>query len=327
MTEQPTPGAMRAAATAFVERLDDTQRAKALLPLRDDSRRRFTYLPRPRPGICLADLDRAQRKAAHRLLATALSEPAYAQAATIMALEEVLDRQEQWRRGRHSNDFWIVIFGHPSTELWAWRWEGHHLSVTMTISGEQVYPTPLFLGANPATVTLAGHRLLRPLAAEEDLARALLERMGPVGRGKAIVADTAPPDIRAETSPHVDGPILPLGVSAEQLDHASRALLHQLTAVYLARLPPALSAVEAERALSGELHFAWEGPTLPGRGHYYRIQGADLLIEYDNTANDANHVHTVLRRPAHDFGGDALAAHRAAAHSRNGGHVDGRSET
>jgi hypothetical protein len=81
--------------------------------------------------------------------------------------------------------------------------------------------------------------------------------------------------------------------------------------LYLARLPAGLAESEARRVLApdAEVHFAWEGPSHPGLGHYYRIQGPDLLIEYDNTANAANHAHTVLRRPEHDFGGDVLAEH------------------
>jgi uncharacterized protein DUF3500 len=77
---------------------------------------------------------------------------------------------------------------------------------------------------------------------------------------------------------------------------------------------PELAAVEAARLRPAELHFAWAGPPEPGHGHYYRIQGPDLLIEYDNTQNQANHAHTVLRRPLSDFGDDVLAAHRADAH-------------
>ncbi|MEE3922245.1 DUF3500 domain-containing protein [Micromonospora sp. BRA006-A] len=80
------------------------------------------------------------------------------------------------------------------------------------------------------------------------------------------------------------------------------------------RLPPELAAREADRLDGGELHFAWAGPVEPGRRHYYRVQGDDLLIEYDNTTDDGNHAHTVLRRPAGDFGADVLAAHHAAAH-------------
>jgi hypothetical protein len=93
---------------------------------------------------------------------------------TIMSLEEVLDRREGWRRGRHSNDFWVVVYGDPGDDAWAWRFEGHHLSVTMAVVGEEVQPAPVFLGANPAAVRHAGRVVVRPLAPEEDLARELL---------------------------------------------------------------------------------------------------------------------------------------------------------
>jgi len=308
---------MRAAALALVAGLDEQQRAVVCLPFADTTtRHRFTYLPRPRPGVCLADLDRAGRKAAHRLLATALSPSAYAQAVTVMALEEILDRREGWRRGRHSSDFWVVVFGDPARdERWAWRWEGHHLPISLTIDGQEVFPTPLFLGAHPATVSVAGRPVIRPLGMEEDLARALMDAMGPVARSLAVVADTAPPDIRSSTRPLVADRIAPLGVGAAQLDPVSRALLVQLAAVYLGRLPDELAAREAAVLRGTELHFAWEGPLQPGCGHYYRVQGGDLLIEYDNTSNGANHAHTVLRRRQRDFGGDVLAAHRAEEHA------------
>jgi hypothetical protein len=85
-----------------------------------------------------------------------------------------------------------------------------------------------------------------------------------------------------------------------------------VVAAYLDRLPADLAAAEAAALDVRELHFAWEGPVTPGAGHYYRIQAPSLLVEYDNQANDANHAHTVLRRPGADFG-DVLAAHRARA--------------
>jgi hypothetical protein len=305
---------MRVEALALLELLDDEGRALAHRPLDDQRRRWLEYRPATRPGVCLADLDREARKAAHRLLATGLSPHAYAQAMAIVALEEVLDRQEGWRRGRHSDDFWVVVYGDPRGDAWAWRFEGHHLSVSMTVAGGQVHPTPVFLGANPASVRYAGRPVLRPLSGEEDLARALLEAMGGPARGAAIVADQPPVDIRSGPEPAADGPIRPLGVSGERLGTTPRGLLAELATLYLARLPEDLAAVEADRIDVRELHFAWEGPTAPGLRHYYRLQGPDLLIEYDNTAQDANHVHTVLRRPLADFGGDALAAHLAGAH-------------
>ncbi|HKT01911.1 MAG TPA: DUF3500 domain-containing protein, partial [Rugosimonospora sp.] len=104
----------------------------------------------------------------------------------------------------------------------------------------------------------------------------------------------------------------PLGVPGRALGPSARALLDRLVAVYLDRLNPELAEVEARRVDRDGLHFAWAGPAEPGQGHYYRVQADDLLIEYDNTQNGANHAHTVLRRPGRDFGGDPLAEHLAA---------------
>jgi hypothetical protein len=307
---------MRTAATALLAALPGPEHELAARPFDDGVARRWIeYRPRPRPGACVADLDRTARKAAHRLLATALSPHAYAQAMTIIALEEVLDRQEGWRRGRHSDDYWVAVFGDPARDdRWSWRFEGHHLSVTMTVLDDQVCPAPVFLGANPARVSYAGRPVSRPLAPEEDLARALLEAIGPAGRNAAIVSDRAPADIRSGTSATAEARIEPVGLSAAGLGPSARSMLDHLVALYLDRLPEELAAREAARVAAGDLHFAWEGPTGPDQRHYYRIQGDDLLIEYDNTSDDGNHAHTVLRRPHSDFGNDVLAVHRTTRH-------------
>ncbi|MGQ0778353.1 MAG: DUF3500 domain-containing protein [Pseudonocardiales bacterium] len=311
--EESTLVAMTAAATALLDCLGDQHRASACYPFDAQARRRWTYLPRPRPGVCLADLDRTQRKACSRLLATALSPHAYAQAVTIMALEEVLDRDEGWRRGRHANDFWVALFGAPGSAAWGWRYEGHHLSVTMTIVDGQICPTPCFFGACPASVSYGDTPVLRPLGLEEDLARAVLAAMTPGERRAAVVAPVAPPDIRSGPTPQVTERFEPVGVGHLRGDVES--LLHELVRVYLHRLPPDLAAAELARLDPAELHFAWEGPLEPGRGHYYRIQASSLLIEYDNTSNNANHVHAVWRRPGDDFGESLLAQHYAAEHN------------
>ncbi|SBT39671.1 Protein of unknown function (DUF3500) [Micromonospora auratinigra] len=306
---------MRTAAGALLAALDEPARQRARHDFDDDARRRLEYRPRPRPGVALADLDTAARKAAHRLLATALSPGAYAQAMAVVALEEVLDRAEGWRRGRHSGDYWVAVFGDPTRDdRWGWRFEGHHLSVSMTVVDDRVSPAPLFLGANPATVRHAGRPVSRPLGPEEDLALDLLDALGPAGRAAAVIADEAPDDIISATRPDAPGRLEPLGAPADRLGPSGRALLHRLVALYLDRLPPELAAREAARLDGGRLHFAWAGPPRAGARHYYRVQGDDLLIEYDNTADDGNHAHTVLRRPAGDFGADVLAAHHARVH-------------
>jgi hypothetical protein len=315
MTDVGVAAQMRGAATALLAVLAPGQRALAALPFGDEAARRWLeYRPLSRPGACLASMSPAGRKAAHRLLSTALSDPGYAQAMVIMALEEVLDRQEHGELGRHSDDYWVSVFGDPAgDDAWSWRFEGHHLSVTMTVHGDGVSPAPVFLGAHPACVSYGARAVSRPLAPEEDMARALLSAMGPAGLALAVVAEQAPADIRTSTSPRAEQSLRPLGIAAASLEPAPRALLAELTALYLGRLPAELAAREAARITGGEVYFAWEGPLTPGARHYYRVQADDLLIEYDTTG-DGNHAHTVLRRPRSDFGDDILAAHHREEH-------------
>jgi hypothetical protein len=298
---------MRRAARELLSRVPE-----AKLPFDDGTRRWLEYRPRQRPGVSFTTLDPDARKAAHRLLATALQPHAYAQAMAIVALEEVLDRAEGWGRARHSNDYWVVVYGDPADDRWTWRLEGHHLSVTMTLDGDTVAPSPVFFGANPHAVRHAGRTVLSPLATEEALARELLDAMGTGGRAEAIVADRPPDDIYSGQSPSADAEPGPAGVAASTLNRTARALLDQLVALYLARVPEDV----APPLDTGDLAFAWEGSTLPGHGHYYRITASDLLIEYDNIQNNANHAHTVLRRPSCDFGGsiDPLRAHHRREH-------------
>jgi Protein of unknown function (DUF3500) len=305
---------MRQEAGALLRELDDEQRKLTALEFADDAARRWIeYRPHRRPGGCLAVMSVAGRKAAHRLLATGLSEQSFAQAMAIIALEEVLDLREQRAMHRHSGDYFLTVFGDPdSDDVWSWRFEGHHLSVTMTIAGDKVSPAPVFLGANPACVSYGGRPVSRPLGPEEDLGYALLDALGPAGRMTAVVADHAPGDIRSATSARA-GHVQPLGVAASALGPTARALLGQIVALYLDRLPEAMAGQEAAKFASGEVYFAWEGPLTRDDRHYYRVQADDLLIEFDKT--NANHAHTVLRRPGGDFGADILGAHyRVADH-------------
>ena len=304
--------AMTSAARALTGSLTSQQRDEALLPFTDMARTRWTYLPLPRPGVSLLQLDRESRKAAHRLLATALSRPAFAQAVTIMAFEEVLDLDEAGQRGRHSDDYYVLVFGEPGGELWGWRFEGHHLSVTATIAAGRAVVAPLFLGSNPARVEHRGSIVLSPLQREEEWARAIITGMPEPLRSQAVIGGSAPRDIVTGTDHRVPRRLEPAGIAAARLDGAPRDLLGRLVHAYLDRLTPALAELEAGRIAMDNVTFAWAGGTRPGEGHYYRLQGDDLLIEYDNTQRSANHAHTVLRRPGADFGEQLLPGHLAA---------------
>ncbi|WP_411970354.1 DUF3500 domain-containing protein [Saccharothrix longispora] len=300
------------ATRGFLATLDGARRAEAVRPVTDDDlRTRWAYTPGERPGVVCGALDRDQRKAVHRLLSCVLSPHAYAQAAAIMALEDVLDDREGGHRDRHQGDYWTVLLGEPGDDPYGWRVEGHHLSVSVVVADGRVSATPFFLGANPARTTYRGRTVLQPLRLEEELARELLDRMGPTARGLAVVADRPPPDLRTGNARRV-GDLEPAGVTVAQLDRASRGLLVGLVRYYLDRLHGDLADEEFDALDLDRLHFAWEGSVRRGEGHYYRVQGPELLIEYDNTANDANHAHSVWRRRSGDFGEDLLAAHHAS---------------
>jgi hypothetical protein len=309
-------GQMRSLANVLIKALPGEQRELAARPFTDDVARRWIeYRPLPRPGARLADMSLEARKAAHQLLATGLSEHTFAQAMGIIALEEVLDLRERGQRGRHGGNYWVSVYGDPAGgDPWSWRFEGHHLSVTMTVAGDEVSPAPVFLGANPACVAYHGRAVSRPLAPEEDMAREVLSALNPEQRSAAVVSDQAPYDIRSSTRARAPEHIEPAGIAASRLASAPREALGRLVMLYLDRLAAELAAREAARIAAGELYFAWQGPPGPGTRNYYRVQGDDLLIEYDNTSEDGNHQHTVLRRPRSDFGDDVLAAHLAQAH-------------
>jgi hypothetical protein len=307
------------AARDFLEGLGEEERRAAHLAFPDeDARRDWTYLPGERRGLAMAEMSRAQAKAAHRLLASGLSSHAYAQAAVIMALEDVLDELQGGRKGRHSGDYWLAVFGDPGRGPWGWRLEGHHLSVNYTVTEDgAVRATPLFLGANPARLQQGDVTVLEPLAAEEHLAFSLLGALSPAERAAAVISDEAPSDIVSRDQARLEG-IEPKGVRLAGLAGEPWALARALVALYVDRLPAGVAALQRELVAAddlGDIRLAWAGEGTAGRPHYYRLQGTRFFVELDNTQDDANHVHTVYRDPEGDFGGDVLAAHHRAHHA------------
>ena len=95
-------------------------------------------------------------------------------------------------------------------------------------------------------------------------------------------------------------------------------MLMQLIRTYASLMEDDLAAArlaELEEAGTDDILFAWAGGMERGDRHYYRVQGPTFLIEYDNTQNDGNHVHSVWRDFDGDFGRDILREHlRASAH-------------
>jgi hypothetical protein len=343
---------MAEAASAWLDALDAGQRAKASFDFAGEAERTdWAYFPRDHHGLPLLEQDPRQQKLAHVLITTGLSFHAYAKVNAIIALESVLNLQEGRVADavRDPGRYFVSVFGAPGGERWSWRLEGHHVYLQFTIiDGRFVAPLPLFLGANPAEVRHGHATVSRPLAEEADVARELLASLNADQRRAAVICAVAPPDFVLTNAPLVPESSLPgeqgslprvfarfetltgeqnqalrferarpAGLSASQLDAAQRELLSALLDLYVERLPEPLAAVERakiERAGADGVHFAWAGSDRTGEGHYYRLHGPSLLNEYDNTQNDANHVHAVWRDPGGDFGRNLLREHAARDH-------------
>ena len=302
------------AAKNLLAALPTEQRRAMLFPFDDPERRVWHYTPGPRPGVPLAEMDREAAKAVHQLLSRVVSRPTHTRVAAITGLEDVLDESEGGRRGRHAGDYWTAVFGDPGGDPWAWRFEGHHVSINVTLAEDGISATPCFLGANPATVSDDGGRTVsRPLAPEEDLAVALVASLDPAQQDRAVISGEAPPDILSGEAADVTG-IAGLGqkggLPAAALRPDQLTLLRALATVYVGRLEPGLAEPHLAR-LDQDLAsfcFAWAGATgaAAGQPRYYRLEGPRFLVEFDNRQNGANHVHSVWRDPGGDFGARLL---------------------
>ena len=313
-----TRAAMAGAAVGFLDALSPEARRRAMFAISDRERLNWHYVPRGREGVPFKDMPAPARAAAHELMKASLSAAGYGKAVNIMRLEEVLRRLETFGLMRDPENYAFTVFGSPGPSApWGWRLEGHHLSLNFTLVPDRpVAMTPAFFGANPALVPSGPQKGLRALAAEQDLGRALVQSLDETQRRRAVIGTQSLGDI-------VSGPgraeslTTPQGLALADMTGDQRAQAIRLVEEYARNMPSELAEQEVGRMRQADpllIRFAWAGPTVPGKAHYYRLHGPTLLIEYDNSQNDANHIHSVWHDPRRDFGLDLLKAHYDHGH-------------
>jgi hypothetical protein len=307
------------AVDAFVASLEPEQRSKALFEFEDAERLNWHFVPRARRGLPLKEMSAEQQELARGILQAGLSRRGYLTASTIIELELVLREMGENPAVRDPELYFFSIFGTPShLAPWGFRAEGHHLSLNFTLVRDTLIATaPAFFGANPAAVRSGSRGGLRALADEEDIGRELVLSLDERQLADAIIATATSRDIVTGNAAQVE-PLAPTGIRVTELRPDQAAILVRLLDVYLGRMAEPLAArrrAALERTDFGEVTFAWAGSTRPAEAHYYRIQGPSFLVEYDNTQNNANHIHTVWRDFDGDFGRDLLREHyRDAPH-------------
>lgn len=302
---------MTESANGFLASLTDAQRKACVFEFSDPERLNWHFIPRDRNGIALRDLQGKSLTAAQELVSAGLSGAGYEQVLKVMSLEEVLYLLEggdeaQRRERRHPHKYHISVFGKPSgSDRWGWRVEGHHLSLNYVIDGGRIVSsTPEFFGANPGLIAAGPGRSLRVLGEREDLGREILKLCN-AEQSKVAWIDPKPPrEIRTPGKPQPEVG-QPVGLPFSKMNKQQQDTLRKLLATYMRSTPPEVVKRRLKAIEEGgieNVHFAWWGGSELNQPHHYRIQGPTFIVEYNNVQNDANHVHSIWRNVAGDFG-------------------------
>jgi len=320
MASQKSAATMAKAAATFVDSLSPEQKAKATFPFEGEERLRWHFIPNemfPRKGLMIKDMTETQRRLAHDLLRSGLSARGYMKVTSIIELEDILKAIETGgKMARNKEEYLFSIFGTPAAKgSWGWRVEGHHISIRYAIVDgamtAKVSSSPMFLGSNPAEVRDGDKKGLRVLAGEEDAGRALIMALPAELQNQAIINAVAPTDILTANKNDIT-PLADQGVTFAALPARQQTLLTQLIEVYASNMETDVAAERMARIKAAgmdQVRFAWSGETEKGKKHYYMVQGPTFLIEYDNTQNNGNHIHSVWRDFNGDFGRDILREH------------------
>ncbi len=309
----------------FLSTLDHELLEKAQFKINDDERYNFNYVPIARKGPTFNDFNPIQKEAAIHLLKASLSEEGFKKTSEIMALENVLmvlgQNKKKMPDGtpmRDALNYHFTIYGKPDKdEFWGWRFEGHHVSLNFVASKETILSgTPTFMGSNPGVVPSGKSKGKQVLKKETEIGFELLNSLSKEQLSQALFTEEAPYEIFSRNNKTAIN-LEPKGVPFSALSQEQKVIFQKLLNLYLNNYEAEFSKIfrtKIEHADINKLSFAWAGSIEPGKGHYYHIQGPTLLIEYDNTQDNANHVHTVVRDLTNDFGEDVLKKHYEHSH-------------
>lgn len=304
---------MSQAAGYFLQTLTPGERQKALLDFHDPTRIEWSNEPvnmHPRKGLRLDEMTDVQKIALHRLLQTALSGQGYLKAVNVIRLDE-------WLKEHKDKDpidevvgqglYWITIFGRPGiSHRWGWRFEGHHLSLNITVSPKGIDATPFFLGAHPSVIPAGPMAGTETLFEETRLGWRLLESLSNAQQKQAILSDRIPKDVIVINTGKEPGVKTLTGIPVVSLNAAQQQLVWQIINCYVQNLTAPLAKhytdLIREKAWQ-DLHFSWMGAAQEGKPAYYRLQSASgFIIEYCTRELDITHIHTLWHWLPRDFG-------------------------
>ena len=305
------------AAVAFLNSLSPELRTAATFPFDYDKREEWDFVPLDnREGARVGHMTPEQQSMAFALLRSSLSMKGYEIARAIMDLEKILiikEKQAPDGDRRNPTKYYISIFGDPAgSQPWAWKYEGHHLSLNYSSVSGKLSVTPAFLGSNPAEVDIEHpDKGLRVLGQHEDQGREFMLSLTAEQQQKAMISEEAFPEIVTGTESHARLEKFE-GLPYTEMTAEQQQDLVALIKLQLMIMRPEIAAEQLNKIKDkglDKLFFAWAGGLERNQKHYYRVHGPVTIIEYDNAQNNGNHAHIVWRDTENDFGRDLLKEH------------------
>lgn len=304
-----------AKASAFVSSLNEQQKAKTVFPFNEMNRYDWHYVPASmlgRTGYAIKDLDSSQKTLFYSLLQFFLSPEGYKRTQNIMSFEYVLKEMEPNNPHRIPENYFVSIYGNPGKDsVWAWKFTGHHIALNFTIVDNKLAFAPFLFGSNPAEVKQGPQKGMRVIKDEEDLALELVNSLNAEQKKIALFQLKAFTDIVTTNAAQV-APLKPVGILLKDLNNDQKNLVNRIIVAYLSSMSLRLANARMNLVATedkNDIRFGWAGGLVRGEPHYYRIQGKTFLIEFDNTQNNANHIHMVWRDFNGDYGADLLREH------------------
>ena len=300
------------AANAFLDMLTPAQKSVANLAFSDTSRRKWDNVPMgqvTRHGIQFRDLSDTQHLGVHSLLRTVLSAQGYQKMLFIIqfdqGIHDRLMKTDTVLAQRYGNkNYWLTIFGAPDKDkVWAWKFEGHHISLNFTHSPKGMTCTPMFVGINPALTTTGPYAGYHIMFDENELGNQLFNDLSNNMKKKALVS-VHPKDADVMTRIGKEGHLADKeGLKFTEMTPKQQLLVENIVRAWVENLTPLLAQEKVKRILANKnnILFAWQGTLNANELHYYSIKTADFIIEFTNRDQGIYHYHTLWRDLTEDF--------------------------
>lgn len=287
----------------FLSKLNENERSIANLDYEHSSRIQWSNLPMEdvnRKGMMVKDMNEVQRLMLHDILRSVLSQQGYQKVLLIMQYDEAtyvklkkMFSPIAHRYGRQN--YWFTIYGNPNESTWAFKFEGHHLSLNFTFTPDLVTCTPMFTGINPAltrTGELAGVHVMHD---EQELGNQLFSDLSDAQKTKVILG-SHPVDADVKTKLGNEDHLKDRnGLFFSEMTLYQQSIVDKIIRSWVENLDPILAQENMNQILENKnsIVFKWYGTKDISELHYYSIQSDDFIIEFTHRDGGIDHYHTL----------------------------------